>query len=144
MTGEETNQIRNLIRRSPRTIWGYWPFAFLILILIVGVAVIIALVIYFERKAPDLQVLFKLGTKVEPIWDSQLIRKAVMTTVMSIVATSGLLVFLARTAFRQINLLRAAAKDLGIEDTQQSGAADGRQPSSSEANRMSGAAGPRR
>ncbi len=144
MTGEETNQIRDLIRKSPRTTWGYWPFVFPILFLVVGVAIIVALVVYFERKAPDLQVLFKLGTKVEPVGDSQLIREAVMVTAMSIVVTFGLLAFLARTAFRQINLLRAAARDLGIEDGQQSGAADGGRPSSLETNRTSGAAGPRR
>ncbi len=144
MTGEETNQIRDLIRKSPRTIWGYWPFVFPILILIVGVVIIVALVVYFERKAPDLQVLFKLGTREEPVWDSQLIREAVMTTVMSIIVTFGLLAFLAWTAFRLTRLLRAAAKELGIEDGEQGGAADGGQPSSSEASRMSGAAGPRR
>jgi hypothetical protein len=70
MTGEQTVRIRNLIRKSPRTIWAYLPFVFPILIVIVGVAVNVALVIYFEKKAPDLQVLFKLGSKVEPVWDS--------------------------------------------------------------------------
>ena len=114
MTGEETNQIRDVIHKSPRTIWGYWPFVFPILFLIVGVAIVVALVMYFERKAPDLQVLFKLGTKVEPVWDGQLIREAVMATALSVIMTFGLLAYLARTAFRQVSLLRAAAKDLGI------------------------------
>lgn len=127
MTAEQTNQIRDVLRKSPRTIWGYWPFVFPMLVLIVCTGIIVALVMYFERKAPDLQVLFKSGTKVEPVWDSQLIRETVMITVLSITATFGLLAFLAWTVFKQVNLLRAAAKDLGIEDGQ-NGTADGSRP----------------
>ena len=144
MTGEETVQIRNLIRKSPRSVWAYLPFVFPVLIVIVGVAVNIALVIYFEKKAPDLQVLFKLGSKVEPVWDSQMIREVTLMTSLSITVTFLLLAFLARISFRQVGLLRAAAKDLGIEDGQPDGAANGSQPIRSETNRTSGAAGSRR
>jgi hypothetical protein len=144
MTSEEVNQIRKLIRTAPRTIWGYLPFVSPVLVVIVGIAIDVGLVMHFERKAPDLQLLFKLGKKVEPVWDSQLIREPVMMTALSITVTFGLLAFLARIAYRQVALLRAAAKDLGIEDGQQGGAADGSQPFSSETNRMSGAAGSRR
>ena len=141
MTGEQTVQIRNLIRKSPRTVWAYLPFVFPVLIVIVGVAVNITLVIYFEKKAPDLQVLFKLGSKVEPVWDSQLIRKLVLMTSLSITVTFVLLAFLARLTFRQVVLLRAAARDLGIEDGQQDGAANRSQPVRPETNRTSAAAG---
>lgn len=133
MTGEETNQIRNAIRKSPRTIWGYWPFIVPVLIVIVGIAVIVALVAYWETRMPDLEVLFKRGAKVVPVWDSQLVREAVMTTAMSITGTFVLLAFLARIAFKQIGLLRAAAKDLGIEDSQEVGA-NGSQPIRPETN----------
>ena len=144
MTGEQTVQIRTLIRKSPRTVWGYLPFVVPVLVVIAGVAVNIALVFYFEKKAPNMQVLFKLGSKVEPVWDRQMIRKVVLITSLSITATFALLALLARIAFRQVGLLRAAAKDLGITDGQQEGPADGCQPVRSETNRTSAAAGPRR
>lgn len=116
MTCEQTVQIRNLIRKSPRTVWAYLPFVFPVLVVIVGVGANIALMLYFEKKSPDLQVLFKVGSKVEPVWDSQMIREVVLTTSLSITVTFILLAFLARVAFKQVGLLRAAAKDLGIED----------------------------
>jgi hypothetical protein len=141
MTGEQTVQIRTLIRKSPRTVWGYLPFVFPVLIVIVGVAVNIALVFYFEKKAPDMQVLFKLGSKVEPVWDSQMIRKAVLITSLSISVTFALLALLARIAFRQVGLLRAAAKDLGITDGQPDGPANRSQPVRPETNQASAAAG---
>ncbi len=141
MTGEETTQIRGLIRKAPRTVWGYLPFVFPVLMVIVGIAVIAGLVLYFETKAPDLQVLFKLGTKVEPVWDSQLIREVVIVTALSITVTFVLLAFLARMTFRQVGLLRAAAKDLRIEDGQPDGSASGSQPVGPETNRASSAAG---
>jgi hypothetical protein len=144
MTREETNQIRNLIRESPRTIWGYWPFIFPVLIVIVGIAVNVALVVYWERKMPDLEVLFKRGTRVEPVWDSQFVRKAVLMTSLSITITFVLLAFLARIAFRQVGLLRAAGRVVGIADGQPDGAANGSQPIRSETNRTSGTAGSRR
>lgn len=140
MTGEQRVQLRNLIRKSPRTVWAYLPFVFPVLIVIVGVAANFALVIYFEKKAPDLQILFKLGSKVEPVWDSQMIRKVVLRTCLSITVTFVLLAFLARIAFRQVGLLKAAAKDLGIEDGQD-GTANGSQPIRSETNRTSVVAG---
>ena len=141
MTGEETVLIRSLIRKSPRSIWGYLPFVFPVVMVIVGVAVNIALMIYFEKKAPDLEVLFKLGSKVEPIWDSQLIRKVVLITSLSITVTFVLLAFLARIAFRQVGLLRAAAKDLRIGDYQQDGAANRSKSVRPETNPTSAAAG---
>lgn len=141
MTGEQTVQIRNLVRKSPRTIWGYLPFVFPVVIVIVGVAVNIALVFYFEKEAPDLQVLFKFGSKVEPVWDSQMIRKLVLMTSLSITVTFVLLALLARIAFKQVGLLRAAAKDLGIEDGQESGAASRSQPVGQVTNPTSATAG---
>ncbi len=116
MTSEEANQVRKLIRTAPRSIWGYWPFVFPVLVVIVGIAINIGLVIHFQRKAPDLQVLFKVGKRVEPVWDSQLVQEAVMIATLSVTVTFGLLASLARIAYRQVRLLRAAAEDLGIED----------------------------
>jgi len=124
MTGEQTVQLRDLIRKSPPKIWGYLPFIFPVLMVILGVAANIALVIYFQKKAPDLQVLFKHGSNIEPVWDSEMIQKVVLITVLAITTTFVLLAFLARIVFRQVGLLRAAAKDLGIEDGQQKDRAD--------------------
>ncbi|HZR16430.1 MAG TPA: hypothetical protein VFE51_03815 [Verrucomicrobiae bacterium] len=107
-----------MVRKTPPTIWAYLPFVYPVLIVMVGIAVNVGIVIYFEGKTPDLQVLFKLGSKVQPVWDSQLIRSVVGITALSITITFALLAFLARIAFRQACLLRAAAKDLGIEDDQ--------------------------
>jgi hypothetical protein len=143
MTGEELTRIRSLVRRTPPRLWAYLPFVFPVLIVLVGIAVNVGIVIYFEKKAPDLQVLFKLGSKVQPVWDSQLIRSVVEITALSITITFVLLAFLARIAFRQACLLRAAAKDLGIEGGQREGRANGSQPSRSEASSTL-AAGPRR
>ena len=116
MTGEETIQIRNLIRKSPRTIWGYWPFVFPVLIVVVGVLAQIVIFAYLRHKMPDFEVLLKRGAKVEPMWDSAWIQKAVAMITLSITVTFILLAFLARLAFRQVTLLKAAASDLGIVD----------------------------
>jgi hypothetical protein len=142
MTGEEVNRIRKLVRTTPPTIWGYLPFVFPTVIVVVGIAVNIGLVIHFERKAPDLQVLFRLGKKVEPVWDSQLVREVVMITALSITSTFGLLAALARINYRQVGLLRAAARDLGIEKGQPDGPANRGQPVGTSTNRTSDAAGP--
>src|SRR2546422_109979 len=47
------------------------------------------------------------------LWDSALVQKAVAMTTLSITVTFLLLAFLARLAFRQIRLLRAAARISG-------------------------------
>ena len=108
---------------------------------ILGVAANIALVIYFQKKAPDLQVLFKHGSNIEPVWDSEMIQKVVLITVLAITTTFVLLAFLARIVFRQVGLLRAAAKDLRIGDYQQDGAANRSKSVRPETNPTSAAAG---
>lgn len=109
MTKEETTQIRTLLRKAPRTVWGYWPFIFPVLFAVVGAFIVAGLVIYWETKMPDLEVLFRRGTKVAPIANSQSVREVVIVTAMLITITFVLLAFLARLAFRQVGLLRAAA-----------------------------------
>ena len=116
MTAEQRTQIQTAIRKTPRTLWAYWPFLFPVLIVVVGIAAQIVLVAYFKSKVPELEVLFKLGTRVELVWDSQLVRKAVLVTSLSITVTFMLFIFLARLAFRYATLLRAAAKDAGIDE----------------------------
>jgi len=101
MTGEQTVQLRNLIRKSPPKIWGYLPFIFPVLMVILGVAANIALVIYFQKKAPDLQVLFKHGSNIEPVWDSEMIQKVVLITVLAITTTFVLLAFLALASYHR-------------------------------------------
>jgi hypothetical protein len=114
MTAEQRTQIQVAIRKAPKTVWAYWPFLLPVLVVVVGVAVQIVLVAYFKNKVPELEVLFKRGTKIEPVWDSQLVQEAVLVTSLSITVTFLMFIFLARLAFRYITLLKAVAKDAGI------------------------------
>lgn len=141
MTSEEINQIRNMLRTSPRSIWGYWLFIFPVLFTIGTAIVVTGLFIYWEKKMPDLEVLFRQGTRVAPIAGSQLVREAVMSVALLVAVTFVLLVYLARIAFRQVQLLRAAARELGIDDGQPGGQGRGDQPLHSETNRTSPGAG---
>ena len=122
------------------SIWGYWPFAFPVLLMVVGVAVQIALLRYFESRYGTFDVLIRHGTRTELLWDSQLVKEAVLTVSLSITVTFGLLAFLACRSHKQAVLLKAAAHELGI-DKGQDGAAKRSQPVSSKANRTSSAAG---
>ena len=79
MTGEETNQFRDMLRKSPRTFWEYWPSILPVLIAIACAVAVVGFVIYWETKMPDLEVLFRRGEDVAPIADSQLVREAVMS-----------------------------------------------------------------
>jgi hypothetical protein len=117
MTAEQRTQIQAAVRKTPKTIWAYWPFLLPVLVLLVGVVAQIVLVVYFKSKAPDLEVLFKRGTRIEPVWDSQLVQEAVLVTSLSVTATVMLFIFLARLAFRYATLLKAAAKDVGIDES---------------------------
>ncbi len=116
MTSEQRALIQAAIRKTPRTSWAYWPFLLPVLILVVGVAANIVLIAYFKSKVPDLEVLFKHGTKIEPVWDSQLVREVVLVTSMSITVTFLLFIFLARLAFRYATLLKAVAKEAGLDE----------------------------
>ena len=116
MTAEQRTQIQAVVGKTPKTAWTYWPFLFPVLLVVVGVIVQIALVVYFERKIPDLEVLFKHGKRVETVWDSQLVREAVMVTSLSITVSFIFFIYLARLAFRYATLLKTAAKDLGIDE----------------------------
>jgi hypothetical protein len=139
MTSEERNQIRGMTSRPLGSIWGYWPFVFPALLVVVGVAVQIALLRYLESRYGSFDILIKHGTRTEVLWDSQLVKEAVLTVSLSITATFGLLVFLACRSHKQSVLLRAAAQELGIESGQ-GGAANRGQPGGSETNRTSAAA----
>jgi hypothetical protein len=66
--------------------------------------------------SPELEVLFRRGTRIEPVWDSQLVQKAVLVTSLSITVTFMLFIFLARLAFRYATLLKTVAKDAGIDE----------------------------
>ncbi len=128
MTGQERNQIQETIRKSPRTIWGYWPFVFPILLVILGAAIQIALLRYFMKQVPGLEICIRHGARVETLWDSQLVKEAVLTVSFSITLTFALLAFLAHQAFKQVSLLRAAAKDLGMDEVQQNRPKNKNQP----------------
>ena len=116
MTAEQRTQIQAAIRNTPKTLWAYWPFLFPVLIVVVGVAVQIVLVVYFQSKMPEMEVLFRRGTTVEPVWNSQLVREAVLITSLSITVTFVLFILLARLAFRYATLLKTVAKDVGIDE----------------------------
>ena len=116
MTAEQRTQIQVAIRNTPKTLWAYWPFLFPVLIVVAGVAVQIVLVVYFQSKMPEMEVLFRRGTTVEPVWNSQLVREAVLITSLSITVTFVLFILLARLAFRYATLLKTVAKDVGIDE----------------------------
>ena len=116
MSPDQRAQIQTVIRKTPKTIWAYWPFLLPIVIVVIGVAINVMLVVYFERKIPDLEVLFKDGNRIQPVWDSQLVCEAVMTTSMSITVTFLMFVYLARLSFRYATLLKATAKDIGLDE----------------------------
>lgn len=116
MNAEERQQIQSAIRKGPKTVWAYWPFLFPVIVVVIGVLVQVALLIYFSMKIPDLEILFKHGKLVQPVWDSELIKQAVLTSSASITVTILLFTVLARQAFKYLSLLRTAAKDLGINE----------------------------
>jgi hypothetical protein len=115
MTAEQREQIRAVVLKTPKSPWEYWPFLLPVILLVVGTMIIVGLMAFYERKIPDLEVLFKNGKTIVPVWDSQLIREAVMTAIMSVTVTFWLFIYLARTAFRYGSLLKMAAKDLGMD-----------------------------
>ena len=115
MNAEEQKQIQTLIRTSPKTVWGYWPFLLPVLVVLAGAAVQVALLAYFKHKTPDLEVLFKSGNTVQPVYNSQLVKEAVLTAASSITVTWMMFIYLARQSFKSLKLLRTAAKDLHID-----------------------------
>ena len=110
-----------MIRKSPRRIWGYWPFVLPVIFVIIGIVVQVALLGYFKQKVPGLEVCVRRGTNVEAMWDSQLVQECVLVVSLSITVTFALLAVLAGTAFKQVGLLRSAAKELGIDDGKRGG-----------------------
>jgi hypothetical protein len=115
MTGIERNQIQDTIRRSPDSIWGYWPFLLPVICVLVGIGVQIALLTYFKTQSPSFEVCIRSGKRVEVMWDSQLVQEAVLVVSLSITTTFALLAFLARQLFKQVSLLKAAARELSID-----------------------------
>jgi hypothetical protein len=119
MTTDERERIRAAVSKTPKTVWEFWPFFVLIIFLVVGILVVGSLIFYFERRAPDLEMLFKNGKSIVRVWDSQMIREAVIVTAMSFVVTFMLFIYLARIAFKYATLLKMAAKELGIDEAQE-------------------------
>lgn len=116
MTSEQKAQIQLAMRKAPKSVWGYWPFLVPTIMVIVGFAIQIVLVIYLKTKIPDLQVLFQHGKRIQPVGDSELVQRFVLVTGGAIVVNLLMFTQLARLTFRHVNLLKAAAKDLGIEE----------------------------
>jgi hypothetical protein len=101
------------------SVWGYWPFVLPVVLVIVGIGVQVVLLRYFESRYGEFDVLIRHGAKTELLWDSQVVKEAVLTITLSITLTFALLAFLARRSYRQAALLNAAAKELGLENGQQ-------------------------
>ncbi len=118
MTSQEKNLLQDIARKPLGSIWGYWAFAFPVLIVIIGIAVQAFLLAYFKQHSTGFEVCIRQGDKVDVLWDSQLVQQAVLTVSLSITATFGLLAFLARQSYKQIGLLKSAARELGIENGQ--------------------------
>ncbi|MDD5140451.1 MAG: hypothetical protein PHY43_09370 [Verrucomicrobiales bacterium] len=118
MTSQDRNQIREVAHKPLGSIWGYWPFVFPVLLVVIGIAVQIALLSYFKRHSSGFEICIRQGAKIEVLWDSQLVQEAVLVMSFSITITFALLAFLARQSYKQAALLKAAASELGIENGQ--------------------------
>jgi hypothetical protein len=127
--------------RPPGSICGYWPFVIPVLLVVIGVAIQIALLRYLESRYGSFDILIRHGAKTELLWDSQLVKEAVLTVSLCITVTFGLLAVLAYRSHKQAVLLKAAARELGLENGQQDGAANRSQPVGPDTNRTSSAAG---
>jgi len=125
MTSEQRNQMELMTRRPLGSIWGYWPFVFPVVLVVVGVAIQIALLGYFKSNYGDFDILIRHGKDVRLLWDSELVKEAVLTVSFSVTVTFGLLALLAFRSHKQAALLNAAARDLGIAGGQSCASPDG-------------------
>lgn len=124
MTSEERNQIRLMTNRPLGSIWSYWPFVLPVILVVLGVAIHVAVLWYLKHRYGDIDILIRHGKDVRLLWDSQLVQQAVLTTTFSIIFTFAFLAFLAYRLHKQTALLKAAAKDLGIEGGPHDGASN--------------------
>jgi hypothetical protein len=118
MNSEERNQLREISRRPLGSVWSYWPFVLPVLLVIVGVGVQIALLSYFRHHFGDFDIVVRKGNKTESLWDNQLVKEAVLTVSLSITVNFALVALLAWRAYKQAALLRAVARELGIDSPQ--------------------------
>jgi hypothetical protein len=124
MTNEDRNQIRTVASRPLGSVWGYWPFVSPVVFVVIGIAVQTALLAYFKTHLSGFEVCIRHNGKVDVLWDNELVQEAVLVVSGSITITFVLLAFLARESYKQTVLLKAAAKDLGIECEPQVGVAN--------------------
>jgi hypothetical protein len=117
MTELLKNQLREIVSKRPRSIWSYWGFVLPVILVIIGIGAQVALLAYFKHQHPELEICLRQGTKIQLMWDSDLVKKAVLTVSRSIALTFALLAFLARISFKQMQVLILVAKELGIEET---------------------------
>ena len=115
MTNEDQEKIRKLIRTTPKSLWGYLAFVAPVIVVIIGIAIQFILLAYFKNHFGDFEVCIRRGEQVERLWNNDLVKEVVLIVSLSTTATFGLLAWLASISFRQITLLRKAAKELGIE-----------------------------
>jgi hypothetical protein len=128
MTSEQRDQIRDMTRRPVGSVWGYWPFVFPVVLVIIGIGVQVVLLWYFESRYGVFDILIRKGTKMDMLWDSQLVKQAVLTVALCITVTFALLATLAHRSHKQAVLLKAAARELDIVNGQPEGGANGSQP----------------
>ncbi len=81
-----------------------------------GVVIQVFLLWYFNSGVSDLELCLREGDKIQPIWDSQMIKHAILTASFILSANFVLVAVLAKIAHQHRVLLGAAAKDLGITD----------------------------
>lgn len=116
MTENDKKQIYQVAEYSPRSLWGYWPFIGLLLLVMVGVGGHVVLFLYFKNQSPGLEIWLREGDRMQPMWNSELVKRMVLTTSFAITTTFGLLAFLAALAHRYVRLLRIAATEMGIDE----------------------------
>lgn len=118
MTSQERSEIQKLTSKPVGSIWGYWPFLLPMLLVIIAVAVHALLFTYLNKHYGEIDILIKHGKNIQLLWDSDLVRQAVLAVSGSFICTFALLMYLARLSHKQAVLLKAA-KELGIESSDQ-------------------------
>ncbi len=110
LTSEEKSQINDAIIKSPKSIWGYWVFILPVILVVIGVITHAILYYYFSSKV-EIEVLVRSGNKIETLWDSDFVRRIVLTTSGCIILSFVWITISASHALRQNRLLKKVVEE---------------------------------
>lgn len=117
MNEKEKNEVQDIIKKSPRRIWGYWMFIFPIILILIGILIHIFLLKYFESKnGQSIEIMLKSGKKISTWLENRDVKKVILTISLAIIISFGMLAQLAYTSFKQKKLIKRMAKELKIID----------------------------